>query len=212
MTAKRRVQPEQQPPTTDDAEQSRHDRYVEKQTAGPSARTVTVACKIATGLQLQLQTPQKRIISGRDGDEVAVFNVKGGKIWHVYGPELPRGGLPEGFTPPLIVGGYALTPGIPADFWNKWVDQNKLADYFVPPDGAEHGMVFAYSTTESASAAAKEQNGLKSGLEPLSTATDKNGKLVDPRAPRPLNNNMSMLAREKAPHAEGESVSISEPA
>jgi len=143
---------------------------------------------------------------------MVTFNTKGGKVYHLFGPELPRGGLPEGFTPPIIVGGYALTPGIPADFWNTWIEQNKLADYFRPPDGAEHGMVFAYATTESARDAAKEQKGLKSGLEPLSTAVDKDGKFTDPRAPRPLLNNMSKLAREMPPGGEGEAAAINLPA
>ena len=194
-------------------ETSRLDRYVESQTVGPSVRTVTVACKIPTGLRMQLETPTKRIISGRDGDELVTFNIPGGKVYHVHGPEMPRGiTLPEGVVPPLIVGGYALTPGIPADFWNRWVEQKKLADFFVPPDGAEHGMIFAYATVESARDAAKEQKGLKSGLEPISMDRDKNGKLTDPRIPVPLSRNLSKLAREQPPHAEGAEASINAPA
>lgn len=193
-------------------ETSRIDRYVESQTVGPSVRTVTVACKLLTGIQLQLQRVQPRIVSGRDGDEMVNFNIKSGKVYHVWGPELPRGGLPEDFVPPIIVGGYALTPNIPADFWNKWVEQNKGAEYFMPPEGAEHGFVYAYPTTASARDAAKEQTKLRTGLEPLSNDKDKDGRLTDPRLPKPLGAGMSGLAREPYPSAEGEAASINQPA
>lgn len=199
-------------PTAYHPETSRIDRYAESQKVGPDVRTVTVACKLLTGIQLQLQRKQPRIVAGRDGDEMVDYNVKTGKIFHIWGPELPRGGLPEGFTPPMIVGGYALTPNIPASFWNDWVEQNKRAEYFTPPDGAEHGFIYAYPTTASARDAAKEQKSLRTGLEPLSTDKDKDGKLTDPRLPRPLNSNMQPLAREPYPAGEGESASISQSA
>jgi hypothetical protein len=210
----RRLQNEQaQPSPTEYApEKSRADRYAEKQMVGPSVRTVTVACKVPTGLRLQLETPQKRIIAGRDGDEMVTFNIPGGKVYYVHGPALPRGGLPEGFTPPIIVGGYALTPGIPADFWNTWVQQKKLAEFFLPPDGAEHGMIFAYSTVESTRDAAREQTKLLSGLEPMSTARDSKGNLTDPRIPRPITMNVGKLQPERAPGVEGEAASINQPA
>jgi hypothetical protein len=199
-------------PTAYRPEMSRVDRYAESQKVGPSVRMVTVACKLVTGLQLQLQRKQPRIVAGRDGDEMVNFNVKSGKIYHVWGPELPRGGLPEGFTPPMIVGGYALTPNIPGEFWNNWVEQNKMAEYFTPPDGAEHGFIYAYPTTASARDAAKEQTKLLTGLEPLSNDKDKDGRLTDPRLPKPLGAGMTPVAREPYPSAEGEAASINQPA
>ena len=165
--------------------------------------TVCVACKIATGLQLQLQAKQPRIVEGRNGPEKIDFWIKGGKVYYVHGPAYPvapPAGYPER---PIMAGGYAITRGIPTKFWNDWLEQNKLADYVVAPDGAEHGMIFAYPTMEDCIAAAKEQEKLLSGLEPLSTDVDKDGRLTDPRVPRPLNPMIGKLGPERNASTEG---------
>ena len=165
-------------PTAYHPETSRIDRYAESQKVGPDVRTVTVACKLLTGIQLQLQRKQPRIVAGRDGDEMVDYNVKTGKIFHIWGPELPRGGLPEGFTPPMIVGGYALTPNLPASFWNDWVEQNKRTAF------VESGMIFAYEHNSDIASRGKDYEGKMSGLEPV--ARDKNG-INDARIPKPIN-------------------------
>ena len=175
-----------------------------------TSATVCVACKIPTGLQLQLQTPVPKFVDTKDGLEKVVFNVKGGKVYHVHGPAYPVQ-PPKGYPrPPVMAGGYAMTPGIPTKFWNDWLEQNKLADYVIAPDGAEHGMIFAYPTMEEAMAAAKEQERLLSGLEPLSTDVDKDGRLTDPRVPRPIGTGIQKLGPE--PYPEGGATSISLPA
>jgi len=153
----------------------------------PSARNVVVACKIPNGIWLQLQKSEERPVETRDGTKMLNFWVKGGKRYYINGPAYPVGQLPKGFPrPPLIEGGYAITRGIPADVWEQWWEQNKLADYCVAPDGAEHGMIFAYPDLDSVVDAAREQESLMSGLEPLSTETDSRGKLIDPRMPQPI--------------------------
>jgi hypothetical protein len=57
--------------------------------------------------------------------------------------------------------GYAMTPGVPKDFWDEWLEQNKNADYVV------NGMIFAHSETASLMSEAKEKESLKSGIERL---------------------------------------------
>lgn len=162
-----------------------------------STATVTVACKIPTGLQLQLQKSELRAVDAKDGPVRVPVNVKRGKVYFVYGPAVPVGTLPKGFPlPPIIVGGYALTAGIPADFWDEWFHQNQLAPYVAVPDGAEHGMVFAYDRMEDATAAAREQEKLLSGLEPISTDIDEKGRLTDPRMPRPFNMSVAKIGFE----------------
>lgn len=170
---------------------------VAKQRALPAtARTVTVACKVPTGLVLQLQTATDRIETGRNGLETMHYNVFGGRRYFVHGPAYPST-KPTGYpAPPMIEGGYALTRGIPADFWEQWAEQNKMAPYFVPPDGAEHGMIFAYATTDEVASAAREQEKLLSGLEPLSTDMDANGRLTDPRMPKPVTASLSKIGFE----------------
>jgi hypothetical protein len=153
-----------------------------------SGRTVTVACKIPPGLVLQLQRPLEKYEDTREGPQPRTYWVKYGPIHVVKGPAYPCGTVPKGFPkPPIIEGGYALTPGIPADFWEQWAEQNKNADFFHPANGADHGAIFAYPDMEDVVAAAAEQEGCLTGLEPLSTDEDSQGRLTDRRLPRPAN-------------------------
>src|SRR5580765_5333748 len=62
--------------------------------------TVTVACKLPNGLQLELEGKPRVIIKGTS--------------------------VPYG-APTHDVGGYALTPNVDADFFNEW--QAKYKDY-----------------------------------------------------------------------------------
>jgi len=157
-------------------------REIEKK--AKSSGMVTVACKIPMGLKLQLQHKQPiKIPSGRGGeyivDEQYVF---GGKEYYVFGPSMPAmGGVPSGYLlPQKLEGGFALTPNIPAAFWEQWLEQNRLADFVTSK------MIFAYDDS-SAVDAAQEHAELKSGLEPISPEVDAKGRLKDRRVPKPLN-------------------------
>jgi hypothetical protein len=147
----------------------------------PSSGTVTVACKIPQGIRLQLQHKQTtKIPSGRGGeytfDEQWVF---GGPVYHVFGPSTPVGHVDNYILPHKIEGGYAFTRGIPAAFWEQWLEQNKKAPY------VENNMIFAHREAE-VSAIAKDLKQTRSGLEPLSREVDKDGRLKDPRLPKPV--------------------------
>ena len=167
-----------------------------------NARTVVVACKIEPGLRLQLQRPVARMEDGKGGPEPRTYNAFYGKAYWVNGPARPVGTLPKGFpAAPPIEGGYALTFGIPKDFWEQWLEQNKRAPYVEAPDGAEHGMIFAYDSMESTVDAAREQEKLLSGLQPMSTDEDAQGKLTDRRLPRPMSSMLSKVGTE--PHPQG---------
>lgn len=169
-----------------------------------SARSVTVACKIPTGLALQLQKEQPRIVDTPQGPKSVNFWVKGGKTFYVHGPAYPVSPPPGYPRAPVIEGGYAMTPGIPVEFWNDWLEQNSLADY-VTSD-----MIYAMPSMEDAMAWAREREELLSGMEPLSQEVDASGRLKDPRAPRPINQQIMRLAKE--PHPGGGETSITEPA
>ena len=160
-----------------------------------SARTVTVACKVPMGLQLQLQKDMEKWDDERGGPVKRTYKVKTGKIYYVAGPAYPQGGKPKNFPrEPMVEGGYALTPGIPAEFWEEWLHQNRLAPYVQATDGAEHGMIFAYGSKADTVAAAREQEKQMSGLEPLSTDVDeKTGRLTDPRMPRSMNSAIAKI-------------------
>lgn len=157
----------------------------EIETRSQSAGTVTVACKIDVGLQLRLQEPMDdRVSSGRgNGDEYVIVKrmVFVGPVYHVFGPSMPAmGGRPSGYIlPPALEGGYALTHGIPAAFWEKWLEQNKMAPY------VQNKMIFALDRA-STKAKARELDELKSGLEPISQEHDAQGRMKDRRIPKPI--------------------------
>src|SRR5271156_4718818 len=156
-----------------------------------SGPTVCVACKIPNGLKLQLQTTMPTIVDTPRGPEMKDFWVKGGREWNVRGPAYPVA-PPAGYPkPPMIEGGYAITRGIPKEFWDKWYEQNRNASYCQPHEGSEHGFIFAYADLDDTIAAAIEHEELLTGLEPLSTEVDAKGRLKDKRVPRPLSAGMS---------------------
>jgi hypothetical protein len=128
-------------------------------------------------------------------------NVFGGKKFYINGPAYPVGTLPKGFPEKVPnVGGYALTYGIPADFWEQWAEQNKLSSFLKPEDdNSEYGAIFAFPDSADTQACAKEHEGYLTGLEPISTNEDAQGRLTDRRLPKPLNNALMKVATEPHP-------------
>lgn len=172
-----------------------------------STRNVVVMCKIPNGLRLQLQEKVLKEVAGRYGSEKQEFSEFRGPVYYVRGPAYPVAPPPGYPRPPIIEGGYAATAGIPADFWEKWWDQNQHADYCTPQGGAEKGMIYAEPDLESAVAAAMEHASTRSGLEPLDTATDpKTGKLLDPRSPKPINSGLQKFGPWDEAKPAGETV------
>lgn len=96
--------------------------------------TVCVACKLPHGLHLDLKGRERVTLRG-----TAV----------AYG------------TATHDVGGYALTPGVDADFFAAWLAQYKDLEL------VRRGLVFAHPKPQDATAQALEMRGEKSGLEPI---------------------------------------------
>jgi hypothetical protein len=159
-----------------------------------STRTVIVACLIPNGLVLQLQRPMEKFEDTRDGPRPRSYNVKYGEQRAVRGPARPVGTLPKDFDkwrPPVqIEGGYALTHGIPRDFWEQWLEQNAKAEYVV------NDMISGHATIEDAVAWAREREALRSGHEPISTDEDARGRLTDRRLPKPIGNSVAGIGTE----------------
>ena len=160
------------------------------------SRTVTVASKLGFPLQLKLQKKESYVQAAgvSEGGQEKYVKMERWVPYDtktIFGASVPAGGgVPDGYImPPEIRGGYALTPGIPSDFWEIWLEQNKNADYVTS------GMIFAFPDMESAKAKANEQKDLRSGLEPLSRQVDeKTGLLKDRRIPKPLNASVGRIA------------------
>jgi hypothetical protein len=119
--------------------------------------TVSVASKLPHGLRLQLQQPI-------EVDEP----VMGGGVRSVtrhqhYGNVVLLKGA--AVTPQLggehrIEGGFAITAGVDADFFNKWMEQNK--DH----DAVKNGFIFAAEKPADVSAHIKLMKGEAGGFEP----------------------------------------------
>lgn len=121
--------------------------------------TVTVACKIPNGLELRLH-------EGFDWDEpvmgggtrtTKMFRQIGNSVF-IKGSAAPHG------VPIVLHGGYALTPGVDADFWEKWVEQNAETAL------VKRHMIYAMPREDSAAAKGREQTEIKSGMERLDPA------------------------------------------
>lgn len=123
------------------------------------AGTVTVACKLPHGLQLELK--------GADGQAVRV-PVKGNAAARRLEIADDKGNVVQHEGIASVQGGYGLTHGVDADFWAQWLKEN--ADY-AP---VKNGMIFATAKGESAASKAREQAEIRTGFEP-----------IDPLKPRP---------------------------
>ena len=118
--------------------------------------TVTVACKIPNGLEL-------RIFEAFDWDEpVMGGGTRTTKIHRQKGESIRLKGnsAPQG-TPIITHGGYALTSGIDADFWEAWLAQNKETAL------VRSNLIYALPREDSAASKGREQAEVRSGLERL---------------------------------------------
>lgn len=133
---------------------------IKKHNDSPSNATVAVASKLPMDFILRLYTwvTRNELVMGGGSREVRVAEAaRGTKEFIVQGNSWAQNkGAHQ-----QIVGGYAITHGIPKAFWEQWLEQNKDADIVV------NGMLFAHGETASTIAEAKEKEGQKSGLERL---------------------------------------------
>jgi hypothetical protein len=83
-----------------------------------------------------------------------------GEKYVINGNATIRGGEQEARNIQMY-SGYAMTPGIPADFWEKWVEQNRGSDL------VKNRIVFAMPTQDRARGKARELREVVSGTEPL---------------------------------------------
>ncbi len=134
-----------------------------------SGETVTVACKVPMGLVLRvhgvIETSEQTANGPRPAKMYPML-----KEYTVKGPGHEAGQRAMAET----AGGYALTRGIPREFWDKWMEE------FADSPLVLNGQIFAASRPSIAAGRAAEQKELTSGMEPLRV-----GK--DARIPKPTN-------------------------
>lgn len=176
------------------SKQAQMDQAVAAQRAR-TGDTVTVACSMPGGILLELSELVEK-------DEQTPFGVRRVKEsvrrpdrgqFKVRGPNLPFG---VNATFPIIGGRYALTPGIPKDFWEEWCRINAHSD------AVKNRVIFAHDTSDGATqmARAAVKDGVKSGFEGLDVQTrNSKGTLVDKRVPGRGPNGIETADESKKP-------------
>ena len=64
-----------------------------------------------------------------------------------------------------IIGGYALTPNVDADFWATWLKQN--SEPGKESEMVKNRLIFAHEKSSYAESQSREQAAIRSGLEPI---------------------------------------------
>lgn len=123
----------------------------------PESGTVTVACKMPNGVQLRVfrMVEQAELVMG-GGTRMTQRAEPIGNPVILKGNAIPFGVTPEH----KIIGGYALTEDVDAQFFRKWLEQN--ADSAL----VQNKLVFAWEKVSTVEGQAREQALLRSGLEP----------------------------------------------
>ena len=150
----------------------------EQTTIAKGVKHVTVACKHPNGILLRLFKLEKghEPVMGGGIKEIKV-PVQVGDTIRINGNRKPRDAGEDTVTQE-IAGGYGLTHGVDAEFFAEWMKQN--SDHPM----VKNNLIFASPSGTDATAQAKEQKDLRSGLEPLIPPAAKAGeKNADPRIP-----------------------------
>jgi len=123
-----------------------------------SGETVTVGCKLPNGLVLRVFNVVERQepVMGGGTRTVKVCEPRE-ETYTVHGWSHAQNAAPHC----TIIGGYALTEGIPKAYWDLWLSQNQKSAMVV------NGLIFAQNTVASARDQAKDGKEVRSGLERL---------------------------------------------
>lgn len=127
--------------------------------------TVTVACKVPTGLVLRLHEMRPHtepVLGGGTREVMQAFLV--GEPVTIKGYAAEAGKAPTSGAD--LVLGYALTPGVNAEFFDHWLKQNEDLDI------VRNGLIFAHGQAASVKAQARENEGTWDGLQPMAQTKD----------------------------------------
>jgi hypothetical protein len=153
--------------------------------------TVTIACKFPNGILMSvydMKDHQVPVLGGGQRTEKRAAAI--GEPIKINGPASL-----EGVSPKCeVVGGYALTFGVPADIAKKWFEDNKDSPL------VRNNIIYISANADRARAQGKEMKGERSGFERLDVSTiHQNGREIpkDPRWPRSINPNISDVATDE---------------
>ena len=124
------------------------------------SETVSVASKMPFDFTLRLfdfVEKHEPVMGGGSRSYKIAEQRRGTPEFVVMGNSFPQN---KGPHQPLS-GGYAITHGIPKDFWEAWLEQHAEADYVV------NSIIFAQGDSASITAETKEKEGVKTNIERL---------------------------------------------
>lgn len=141
-------------------------------------KTVTVACKLPHGVVIRdhLEGVNHENVMGGGTRKVKVYRPVGPKI-RIKGPTVPVAFIRQ----VEVVGGYAITSGVDADVFARWMQWNREAPF------VRNLLIYGHEDRDHVLGWAKDHGAVQSGVEPLDvTMIHKNGKQVyaDPRINR----------------------------
>jgi len=123
--------------------------------------TVSVYCKWGPGLILRvgkmISRTEPTAHGTRDFDQWQQT-----QQFRVYGPAHPWGGVARA----PVIGGYAITHGVPKELWDEWYRANKESEM------VKSKIVFAHERESYGNGQAYEQRSAETGVEPLSQGKD----------------------------------------
>lgn len=124
-----------------------------------STETVTVACKMPHGIVLRLfdMVSAQEAVQGGGYREIQKARARPQTIkingyLEKYDPKLP---------PASRTSSFALTSGVPKDFWEEWLKQNHDLTMVT------NGLIFAHKSSASSKAESREKEKIRTGLEPI---------------------------------------------
>jgi hypothetical protein len=138
--------------------------YERPRTPASTGETVTVGCKMPNGIILRIFDMVDRteeIYGALRTFKIAQFT---GKEVRLNGSRLSMQDIQDGNLPeyPIIAQtGFALTLGVPKDFWDRWLEDNRDTPL------VQNGIIFAAGSQRDATQESRNRESIRSGLEPI---------------------------------------------
>lgn len=148
---------------------------------------VIVACKLGVAYyDIQHSKIVDKFEQNMQGGRTVKEAERVGQVVRLRGTAYPRGTPPVGFPPaPEIVDGAALNYGVDKDWFDAWLEQNKMNPI------VQNRMIFAHETIDGVRGEAKELGAFLSGLEPVNPGKDR-------RIPKSTREEVSDVETEEA--------------
>lgn len=124
-------------------------------TVTEAREVVSVACKLPSGFILREFHPNQETeqVLGGGTRDVTVYRATGDQV------VIKGAGWRPGDTPPILIGGYRITPNVPKRLWDNWYAANKDSDL------VKNHIVYARSQQSDAEAWSREHEKAPTGLE-----------------------------------------------